>query len=414
MQEFDLPPAVARWLVTEGRDVVAVISAALAEGRPELTVASELRATLTPERAAAAMGSAHARLRARELRVPHADRILLTRTALEQASRPEVARHRARRYAGRTTVADLCAGAGIDALALASTGATVVAVDLDPSRAHLLAHNARVAGADVLVMVGDALAGPLRAGLPVHADPSRRRGRRRARRLDDYGPPFSALLEATAGAPGRGVVVAPGIDWDDPALPSGAEIEFVQVGRDLVEAMVWCGDLREPGVRATATLLPAGQSLSRGIEAPVLDVGAIGDWLVEVAPAAVRARLHDALGADIGAHRIARGRALLSTPERPTVSPWWTLWQVEEVLPPKERAVRAWLREAEELPLEIATHGLDADPQRWWRAIGTPPRGPGGRRLHLVRTDTGALCIATRTVPGPVGRTRDPEGGYVP
>ena len=34
-------------------------------------------------------------------------------------------------------------------------------------------------------------------------------------------------------------------------------------------------------------------------------------------------------------------------------------------------------------------------PQRWWRELGRPTRGPGGVRVELVRTDEGALAIIT-------------------
>ena len=59
------------------------------------------------------------------------------RTGLEQATAEPVARHKARRFAGRTaTVIDLCCGIGGDTLALADW-AEVVAVDLDET--HFLA-----------------------------------------------------------------------------------------------------------------------------------------------------------------------------------------------------------------------------------------------------------------------------------
>lgn len=388
---------MASWLTTTGAAVVDEVTAALDRGESELAVGTRLRERLDPDQAAAAVAAATARRRARTDGIPGADRLLLTRSAREQASRPEVSAHRARRFAGAGTVVDLCAGAGLDTIALGREVADVVAIDLDTSRARLLDHNTAASGVDVSVVVGDALRPPVRLEGLVHADPSRRRDGRRARRLADYGPPVPALLAATAAAPGRGVVLSPAVDRDDPALPDASEIEFVQVGPDLVEAMLWLGDLRVPGADATATLLPAGVSLSGPTRTGPLPVAPVGEWLLEMAPALVRARLHDHVGATVGAHRIARTRALLTTSTRPADSPWWKAWLVEAVLPARRRTVRAWLREAPELPLEVATHGLDADPTEWWRALGSPPRGPEGRRLHLVRTDEGAVCIATRT-----------------
>ena len=391
----ELPPAITRWLAAAGLPIVEEVTRALDAGRSELAVGTELRARCEPAYAAAAVTAAVARRRAVADGVPHAQRLLLTRVGLEQASRPEVSAHRAERFAGNRTVVDLCAGAGLDAIALGQRAGCVIGLDLDPSRAVLLAHNTAACGVDATAVVGDAARPPFRLTVPVHADPSRRTGRRRARRLADYGPPVADLLGATAAAPGRGIVLSPGVAWDDRDLPADAEIEFLQVGGDLVEAMLWLGDLRRPGVRATATLLPAGASRSRSTDLDPLPVAPVGEWLVEVAPAAIRARLHDELGHEIGARRVARTRALLSAVDHPGPSPWWQVSPVEAVLPARPKEVRRWLRTAASMPIEITTHGLEADPVTWWRQLGSPPRGPTGRRLHLVRTDDGATCIVT-------------------
>jgi 16S rRNA (cytosine967-C5)-methyltransferase len=62
-------------------------------------------------------------------------------------------------------VADLCAAPGGKATAMAADGATVVAADLNPARAGLVAGNAASVGtSDVLVAVADATAPPLRSG----------------------------------------------------------------------------------------------------------------------------------------------------------------------------------------------------------------------------------------------------------
>jgi hypothetical protein len=392
----ELEPEVARWLTgADGLAAVAAATGALDGGRDELAVATELRgaAGLDPARATAVLGAATSRRRART-RWPDADQLLFTPLGLEQASDPEVAAWRARRL-DRGEVWDLCAGIGSDTLALAAAGAQVTAVDLDGGRAVLLAHNVAVRQLDVRVLVDDVLQVVLPAAAAMHADPGRRRDGRRVRRLADHQPPVGALLETHADAPTRAVVLSPGVDLDDPDLPADAELEFVQVGDQLVESVLWSGQARRADVRATATLLPAGVSRSRGERGPRLPVGEVGEVLLQVAPAAVRARLHDELGAEVGARRLAGGRALLTADGVPASSPWYRRRHVETVLPARPRAVRAWLRTADDQPLEIAVHGLDADPTRWWRELGRPPRGPAGRRLELVRTDDGAVAIAT-------------------
>lgn len=391
-------PEVCRWLVSaEGRSRVTEAAAGL-ERSDALTVGTDLRERgVPPDRAAAATSVAAARLRARE-RYDDADRLLFTTGLLEQASHPVVSRWRARRFAGAGTVIDLCCGAGSDALALSDVS-RVVAVDRSPAACILARHNLTATGHDAAVTVGDATAAPIRPAHPIHIDPARRDGSRRAHRLDAYHPPVPSVLPMLRDAPGAGLVVSPAVDLDDPDLPGDGELEFVQVGDDLLEAVVWLGELRAPDTATSATILSADGTLRSHLRRsgpPVrLPMGAFGRWLVEAAPALVRARLHHEVGLDLDAWRIAERRALLSTDRRPAPSPLYRVWEVEAVLPVRARDIRRWLRDAEELPLEIATHGIEVAPDALWTQLGSPARGPGGRRLHLVRLDDGAAAVAT-------------------
>jgi hypothetical protein len=385
----------ARWLAgDDGVAAVEAVTARLDGGHDELAIAAGLRRDGLPaDHATAVLGAAAARRRARG-RWPDADRLLFTPIALEQASDPAVAAWRARRLAD-LEVWDLCAGVGGDALAIAGRGARVTAVDLDAARLELLGHNARARGVELTRIVGDALTVRPPPGAAVHADPGRRRDGRRVRRLAHHLPGVGALLTAHATAPTRAVVLSPAVALDDPDLPGDAELEFVQVGDDLREAVLWLGEARRGEVRATATLLPSGETRSRTDRGPRLPVGVPGQVLLHLAPAAVRARLHDALGAEAHARRIATARALLTVDHDPGPSPWFRRRLIHTVLPARPKAVRAWLRHVEELPVEIAVHGLDADPVVWWRALGRPARGPAGWRIELVRTDTGGTAIVT-------------------
>jgi hypothetical protein len=288
----------------------------------------------------------------------------------------------------------------------------VVAVDRDAARLELLRHNARVLGLRVTTEVADALTVRPDPGDLVHADPGRRHADgRRIRRLADHQPPVGALATVLRHVAGLAVVLSPGVDLDDPDLPADAELEFVAVDGQLVEAVAWIGALAVPGRAATATLLrrpaatghtaePVSIARARGPRS-ALPVGPVGHHLVEVAAPAVRARLHDAIGAGIGAWRLAHHRALLTCDERPPAAPWYVARPVLAVLPARPRAVRAWLRDREVPPLELVVHGLEAELGAWWRSLGRPPRGPNGWRVALVRLDDGAVAIITEARPGP-------------
>lgn len=393
---FALTVDAATWLVSaDGLAVLDTATRAFDQGEDELAIATRLRSHgLDVERARAVLDAAQARRRARE-RYADADALVLTTSALEQASHPLAAELRAARYRDAPHVTDLCSGVGGDTLALAGTAADVTAVDLDAARLVLLRHNAGVRGLRIHTVEADVLTHRVSAGTLVHADPGRRYAGRRLRRLGEYRPPVPALLAHVADADGAGIVVSPAVDLTDPGLPSAAELEFVQHGHQLLEASIWTGSLRRDGTVARATLVPSGESVARDGAPVSLAVGDVKSLLLEPVAAVVRARLHGQLGAEAGAHRLAHRRALLTGDTVP-VSPWFHVWEVEDVLPLRPKAVKRRLRELDDAPIEIATHGVDAAPDEWWRRLGRPDRGPQGRRLHLVRTDDGALCVITR------------------
>lgn len=407
-----MPVAVARWLADrEGLDAVARATTELDAGADALSLGASLRADgLDPPYASAVAEAAHARVRARA-RWARADALLLTRTGLEQASDPAVASWRAQRFPEDGEVVDLAAGIGGDTIALSRQARHVVAVDRDESRLVMLRHNATVHDLRPSVVVGDASAMPTRPADLLHVDPSRRTGNRRARRLADYRPSVAALEPLLAAARGGAVVLSPAVALDDPDLPQG-EVEFIQLGPDLIEAVAWTGELSAEHPRSATILTTEGafHLTARG-ERGRLASGDVGEWLIEVAAAAVRARLHDDIGAEIDARRVSSARALLTADEVPAPSPWYRAFPVEAELSARPRKVREYLRERADRPLEIVLHGVDADVDRWWRDLGRPPRGWGGRVVHLIRTAVGATCVVTGPPLGDRGPVEMVPGG---
>ncbi len=399
----EVPEDVARWATGPGLPVIAEVAAALDDGADVLRVGTRLRRTLDPPRAAFATAAAATRLRAVAAGIEGADELVLTREALEQASHPAAAAWRAARAAAAAgehapPVQDRCAGTGGDAVALARHG-PVLAVERDPGRAVLAAHRADVLGVPVEVRVGDALDPDLACdGAVVHADPDRRDGRgRRAHRLADHAPSVAALLAATTAAAGQLVTVTPGLAWDDPDIPADAEVVFLQHGRQLLEAVLCRGTARAAGARATAVLLDAGVERSRATDQRErLHRGPVAAHLVLPGAAAVRARLHDELGAEAGAHRVAEHRALLTVDTPPPPSPWFDVERVVAVTAPRPASVR------EALPVDrrvaVLLHGLDVDVPGFLRDLGGPPTGPEDVRVHLVRRDEDAVAIITEPV----------------
>lgn len=392
----DVGPAAARWVMSpEGREVLDRLAGQ--DLFDDLATATRLRAEgLDPRRAATAHGVAVASRRAWEGGQPHGT--WWTPAAAEQASHPAVAAWRAQRYAGTPTF-DVTAGCGADALALAGVVDGLVAGERSAARVPFLRANLPP---DVTVLQADATRPCLRPDTRLAwADPGRRVEGRRLRGLGDTVPAVPALV--ASGWAGLGIAVSPALDLADPARPTDAELEFVQVDRQLVEATLWLGEMRDraPGewASASATLLPDGihvRGTPSSPDGPVVDVG---PWLAEPAPALVRARLADALAAEEGLTRIARHRALF-TSDHQVASPWFRQEAVEAVVTARPGHVRDALGGLDEQPLEIVTHGMSVDLSAWWRALGTPRRGPQGRAIHLARLDRGSVAILTRRTVG--------------
>lgn len=392
-----MTPATAAWLAgPAGSDAVATARRWHEDGQDDLKVAERLRseAGLDPVLA----GAAHtaARLQVRGERAGHPAGWLWTRSGLEQASHPAVARWRARRYAGAPAVADLTVGCGADARALAEHAPTA-GFDIDPIRLVLARANL---AETVPVARADATRPVVATDTWRWADPSRRSEGRRLRGLDAARP---ALTELLGGGP-IGVAVSPAVDLADPALPADAELEFVQVGAQLVEAVVWTAALRDhegrPTATRSATILSEGQPLhhrgspSGDLAGQVRDV-VPGEVLVAFAPALVRARLHEELAGEWGLDRVARRRALFVSSTEMPASPWSSREVVVAVTRTGARQVRRALDELDVAEVEVLTHGIDTRPRDLLRALGSPPTGPHGHRIHLVRTDAGAVAIVT-------------------
>jgi SAM-dependent methyltransferase len=302
----------------------AALAAAAALGPTEagfLATFEKLRKSFPAGLAKAALETALLRERARA-KFAVADRLYFTREALEQASGDAAAAHRAGRFAALGEVADLCCGIGADSLALAAAGLTVQAAETDPLLAAMARANAAALGFGdrITVHEADALTALLPGVRAAFADPARRAAGRRYLDPEGYAPPLSTLRgRFPAGFP-LGAKVAPGVAWDD-IEGLGAEAEFVSVGGELKECVLWFGPLRTAARRAT--VLPAGVTLL-GDEATPLETADIAEYVFDPDPAVVRAGLAGQLGLPSIDHTIA-----VLTGSEPVASSFVTAYRVE-------------------------------------------------------------------------------------
>jgi len=355
-----------------------------------LRIVSRLRAAgHSPELVAAVVTQARLRTRARPKFLDFASRMLFTPDGLEQSTRLAVAAQHAGRFAraGIRSVADLGCGIGADAMAFASLGMRVVAVDRDEVTAAVAAYNL-APFPDARVVHGDALADEPDDADALWFDPARRSAGRRQSDPADWSPPLDAVFARAAAKP-AGVKLGPALDHA--LLPEGVEAQWVSVDRDVVELVVWSGALAREGVGRAALLLggehPA--ELTAAGAAPDAEAGALGQYLLEPDGAVIRARLIGDLAERVGGRMLDPTIAWVTTDTEPT-TPFGQAFRVREELPFDERKLKAALRERGIGTLEIKKRGVDVDPAAFRTRLGLK----GAEAATLVLTRLGGRRVA--------------------
>ncbi len=349
-----------------------------------------LRRRATPEQATAAYEIALLRRRAAE-KFTDAGRLYFSREALEQASSEVVACHRAARYQRLfkqnpdSVVADLACGVGGDMLALARV-AKVIAIDRDPVRLAMATANAAASGlADrVRVIQADLEHDAIPHADAIFFDPARRVNGRRVFSLADYQPPISMIERWRKDVPAIGVKVAPGVDDTELESLGDLEAEFISVGGELKEAMLWFGPLApQPGRRAIvlANGTIASMFIPKEAQTPVVPLAEPASYLIEPDPAVIRAHLVAWLAAESGAVQLDREIAYL-TAMKPLVSPLARSWRVIEWLPFALKRLRVRLRALDAGAVTVKKRGSPLDTTTLARQLS----GSGSRPLVVVLT----------------------------
>lgn len=335
-------------LGAEGHAALEWLAAQDLDERRTLAVLGALRQTLPPEQASAALTVARLRQRA-AAKFSLAASMFFTPDALEQASGEAVSRWRARRFAasGPSRFADLGCGAGGDLLALAALpGAAAIGLDLDPVRLRLAGANLAAYGLSASLVRAD-LSDPLPlAGVPAaFFDPARRAAGRRIFSVRDMHPPLDVIrawpFEALA------VKLSPGVDLGElrSYTSAGAGVEFVSMGGELKEAVLWLGAWGFAGCRASRVEpRGSGESLEpRGLPAPPL--AGSGAVLYEPDPAVIRAGLLAELGERLGVPVFRLDETIAYLTSGTWVdSPWARAWPVWDWMPFNLKRLRAALR----------------------------------------------------------------------
>ncbi|RBQ16447.1 SAM-dependent methyltransferase [Spongiactinospora rosea] len=397
-------------LLTSRGQAALTMAMELASRDDPVAAATALRRVHPADLATAALTQARLRTRAHAKFGPDAARMYFTPDGLEQATRPEVAAHRARRIAtgpddaaGRS-VADLCCGIGGDAIELARAGLRVVAVDRDPLTAAVAQANIDALGLSDLVRVRTAEAASVdpRDHDVVFLDPARRTSARRVFDPMSYSPPLPDALAMAAAARGACLKVAPGLPYE--FVPEGAEAEWVSYRGEVKEAAIWLGDLAGPSAEGSerpflrrATMLPYGMTLATGpgSSETAPETGPPGRYLYEPDGAAIRAHLVADIAASVGG-RLLDPRIAYITGDEDVDTPWAARYEVSEVMPFSLKRLRAALRERRVGTVTLKKRGSAVDIERLRRDL----RLSGENSLTVVLTRIAEkpfalLCTAT-------------------
>lgn len=315
---------------------------------------------------------------------------LFTDDALQQATASPVARHRARRFAGRVTH-DVTCSVGADLVELARVADTCVGSDLDPVRLAMARHNC---GPSQALLRADALR-PVSRATAVTADPARRDSAgRRTWRPADFVPPLDELADVYAGVD-LAVKCAPGIDFA--VAPWADEVELVSLDGQVREACLWTRGLATPGVTRRATVLRHDRPEWTITDAEPDDcpVREPGGWIIDPDGAVVRAGLVRHYANRHGLGQLDERIAYLTGDEPP---PGVRAFRVVEHGHYSEKSLRAVLRKHDVGRLEILVRGLDVDPNTLRRRL----KLAGGEEATVVLTRIGSsphalLCHAERT-----------------
>jgi SAM-dependent methyltransferase len=347
--------------------------------------AAAARRLLPPELATMALTQAGLRAAARAKFGSLAERLLFTADGLEQATRIEVADHRAARFAsaGLASVLDLCCGIGSDALAFARAGLRVSGVERDPATAKLAAAN--TAGLPVRISTGAAEQADWRSAESVFLDPARRGARGRTFDPAAYSPSFGFVTEVLLETRYAAAKLGPGIGHA--LIPDAVEAEWVSFDGGVKEAVLWSAGFAGGGIRRRATVLPAGRQLTDADPAESL-IGPVGGYLYEPDGAVIRAGLVRQVAALLpGGRRISEQLAYLSA-DGVADGPAAALargFRVLDVLPYSLKRLRAELARRQVGIVEIKKRGVDIDPAVLRREL--KPAGPNSMTVLLARID---------------------------
>lgn len=348
-----------------------------------------------PERSTAALNQALLRRRAATKFGADAARMFFTSDALEQATHPRVAGHRAARLALAVedgSVLDLGCGLGSDLIATSRAGLVAAGVDVDPLRVALASANLAALDLPGAVTTAEATSVDRSGFSACFVDPARRSARGREFGIEGWTPPWSFVLSVLER---RGVAkVAPGIPHD--VVPSDSEAEWVSLGGEVKEAALWSPDLSTCSRRATVIGAGGLATLTDEDDPGPTETREMCDFLYEPDGAVIRAGLVTAVAAGVDGGLLDPHLAYVTSAQA-FATPFARGYQVLEEVPHREKPLRQLLRQRGIGRLTIKKRGVDLSPDKLRKRLAL--RGSNEATLVLARIGGGVRAWLVRPLP---------------
>jgi len=322
---------------------------------------------------------------------PQADKMYFTREALEQASPHQVSIYRAGRFQEFNNLIDLACSIGSDTLNMGRM-ATTTGMDKDALRLAMAQANADSLGlANGIEFVRADLHDPLpikgNDKFGFFCDPGRRTGGRRVYAVKDYEPPLEIVSEWLDRFSALGVKISPGVDKSDIA-DFDAELEFVSLGGELKEAMLWFGPLKT--TKRRATLLPGSHTMTGDVGTGRLPLSEPMAYIYEPDAAVIRAGLVAKLGDQLSVSQLDPDIAYL-TADQENPNPFSRVWVVEDWLPFNLKRLREHLRARNVGQVTVKKRGSPLIPEELIRMLRL--EGENQRVLFLTHLDGAPITI---------------------
>ncbi|MFT4245152.1 MAG: SAM-dependent methyltransferase [Micrococcaceae bacterium] len=314
-----------------------------------------------------------------------AEKFLYTQTALEQASRSELAGIHAKRFmsAGIKDVVDLGCGIGADSIAFAGSGMAVTGVEIDEVTAQYAQYNLNHYS-NTEVAVADINNYQIPEGVGIWLDPARRGGNSRIFNPKQFSPNLDFVFELAKRYP-TGVKLGPGLAHEH--IPDNCEVQWLSHNGAVSELCLWFGALKSKN-RRSALLIKDNQLYEIGTaadfeEVPEIPLVEVKDYLYEVDGALLRAGLLNEFAVKHGLAQFDKTIAYLNS-DREVISPWAQKYRVIEVLPYKIKVLKKYLKTNDIGVLNIKKRGIKETPEQLRKIL--KPKGTNTATFIVTRT----------------------------